>query len=127
MLEAGTAAAGRSERHAEIAREPTLRRLAGRSTRHEVIGIGIPLAAWIIVAQHGRIRLSLLGETERQIALDETLQRLRDMRRCLKIVDDAFEAVHRGQVLSSLQIISADLHLLSGQMIARKVELELGV
>src|SRR6516162_8771516 len=96
-----TAASG-SEGASEVAGEPTLRRRPGATgSGDKSIGVDIPVAAGIIVTQHRGIGFGFICETERQVTFDETLQSLRHMRRRLKIVDDAFEAVHRCQVLSA--------------------------
>src|SRR5207237_2675169 len=76
------------------------------------------------MAEHRSVRFGLLAEADRQIAFDEALQRFRHMRRRLKIIDHSFEAVYRRQILSPLQVISTDLHLLAGEMIPREVQLQ---
>jgi len=92
--------------------KPALPSLGRRTAAgHQPIGFLIPAAAWVVVAEHGRILLGLLDEAERQVALDEALQRFGDMRRRLVIVDDALETVYRRQILGTVQVIAADLHL----------------
>src|SRR6516165_2269717 len=104
-----------SEPASEVSGEPALCRASGSTGSHERISIGIPFAARIIVTQYRRILSGFVGETEREIALDEPFQRFRDMRRCLIIVDHPFEPVHRRQILPSVQIIATNFHLLSGE------------
>src|SRR5215469_6698779 len=116
-----------SEPASEVSGEPALCRASGSSGSHERISIGIPLAARIIVTQHRCILSGFVGQTEREIALDEPLQRFGDMSRCLIIVDHPFEAVYRRQILPAAEIIATNLHLLSGEMVPGEVELELRV
>src|SRR5271165_6212124 len=111
-----------SEGAPDVAGEPVLGRSAGRAGSDEGIRVDIPFAAGIIVAEHRGIGFGLLGQPERQIALDEAFQSFRHMRRRLEIIDDPFEAVHRCQILSPVQIIAADLHLLAGQMIPGEIQ-----
>src|SRR5208283_5338189 len=123
------AAIRRSEQASDAASKPALgrRRTGVAGSGHEGITVLIPFAPRIIIAEHRRIGLGLIGESKCEVALDEALQRLWDMRRRLIIVDHAFEAVHRRQILAPRQVITADLHLLAGQMVAGEIELELGV
>src|SRR5437764_8907966 len=96
----------RSEAADQLAK-PALPRLGRRTAAgHQPIGFLIPATARVVVAEHGRILLGLLDEAERQVALDEALQRFRDMRRRLVIVDDALETVYRRQILAAVQVIA---------------------
>src|SRR6516164_7836851 len=123
MLSGQTAPRSGSEGASEITGEPALGWRTGRAGSDEGIRIDIPFAARVIVAEHRGIGLGLVVEAERQIALDEAFQSFGNVRRRLIIVDDPFETVHRRQILSALQIIAADLHLLAGEMISREIQL----
>src|SRR5260370_36192886 len=90
-----------SESTADVPGEPAFGRRTGCAGSDEGIRIDIPLAARVVVAEHRGIRCGLLVEAERQIALDEACQRFGNMRRRLKIIDDAVEAGHRRQILSA--------------------------
>src|SRR5213075_488128 len=104
--------------------KPALPRLGRRTAAgHQPIGFLIPAAARVVVAEHGRILLGLLDEAERQVALDEALQRFRDMLRGLVIVDAAAESVYRRQRRGTVQVIAADLLFLAGELVAREGEL----
>src|SRR5215472_17811981 len=117
-----------SKETAEVAGKPTFLWYAGAAgPRDEAIAVLIPLATRVVVTENCGIGLCLGGEAKRQIAFDKALQRLGHMRRRLIIVDDAFEPVHSSQILAALKIVAADLHFLTGQMIASKIEFELGV
>src|SRR6516164_3359917 len=123
-----TAEPNSSKETPEIAGEPTVLGYAGATgPRDEGVAVLIPLATRVVVTENCGIGLSLGGQAERQIAFDKALQRLRHMCRRLIIVNDAFEPVHRSQILAALKVVPADLHFLTGQMIASKVEFELGV
>src|SRR6266480_1051624 len=127
MLRGGTVAGG-SERTPEVAGEPAfLGQARVAASSNESVAVLIPLAPRIVVAEDCGIGLGFVVEAECQVAFDKPLQRLGYMRRRLIIVDNAFETVHRCQVLSTLKIVSADFHFLTGQMIASKIELELGI
>src|SRR6516164_6233098 len=113
----------RSEETPEVAGEPTsLRwaRVAGPGDKG--VAILIPLASWKVVAKDRRISFRLIIETEGQVAFDKALQRLRDMRRRLIIVDNTFESIHCGQVLTTFYIVTSDFHFLSRQMVASKIK-----
>src|SRR5260370_32578365 len=116
-----------SESTPDVPGEPAFGRRTGCAGSDEGIRIDIPLAARVVVAEHRGIRCGLLVEAERQIALDETFQCFGNMPRRLKIINDAFEPVHRRHILSPLQIIAAYLHLLAGEVIPREIQLYLGV
>src|SRR4051795_11782019 len=90
----GGRAAKASEGTPDVPGKPAFGRRTGCASRSEGIRIDVPLAARVIVAEHRGIRLGLVVEAERQIALDEAFQSLGDMRRRLIIVDDPFEPVH---------------------------------
>src|SRR5258708_12576224 len=97
----------------------------GRLPRlEERVAVAVPSAAGIIVAEHGRGLLRLLGEAERHIAFGQAMQRLRHMRRRLMVVDDALEAVDGGEIEALLLGPAADLHLLAGELVARQIDLE---
>src|SRR6516165_10215858 len=86
------------------------------------VAILIPLASWKVVAKDRRISFRLIIETEGQVAFDKALQRLRDMRRRLIIVDNTFESIHCGQVLTTFYIVTPYFHFLSCQMVASKIK-----
>src|SRR5271166_2844313 len=124
----GATAPSRSEQTPEVAREPTwLGEVWVGGPGDESIAILIPLAPRKVVAEDCGIGLCLITETECQVAFDKTFQRLGNMRRRLKIVDNTFEAVHRGQVLTAVKIITTDLHFLTGEMISGKIKFKLGI
>src|SRR5579872_1440915 len=76
---------GRSEDRVDNLREPALLHAqVGRQVLgvgHQRIAVAVPLAAGIIVPQDRGGFFCLVVQTERQIALDETMQRLRDVGR----------------------------------------------
>src|SRR5947208_16038999 len=84
-----------SEGASEITGKPAFGRRTGCAGSDEGIRVDIPLAARVIVAEHRGIRLGLVDEAERQIALDEAFKRFGNMRCRLKTVDDPFEPIHR--------------------------------
>src|SRR6267142_7071309 len=101
MLE-DRAAAGRSERISEIASQPAVLRHAGvAGSGDQSVAVLIPLATRIVVAKDCGVCFGFVVEAERQVTLDKPLQRLGYMCRCLVIVDDSFEAVHRSKVLAA--------------------------
>src|SRR5262245_43934359 len=93
----------------------------------EVVAVLIPVAAGIVVAEHGGGVLRLVLDAERQVALGEPLQRLRHVGGGLVELDHAAEAVDGRQILLALEVEAADLHLLAGEVVAGEVELEGGV
>src|SRR5215471_14826763 len=125
---AGGAAAGRSEQTSKIASEPAaLGHARVFGSGDQSVAVLVPLATGIIVAKDGGVCFGFVVEAERQVTLDKPFQRLGHMCRRLIIVDDTFEAVHRSQVLTPLQVVSTDFHFLSGEMITSEIKLELGV
>src|SRR6516162_11126951 len=115
-------APSRSEQASDVAGEPARigqARIAGPGD--ERVGVLIPLAARIIIAEDRSIGLGFVGKTECQVTFDKPLQRFRDMSCRLVIIDNAFKTVHRSQILAPSKIVAADLHLLPRQMITRKV------
>src|SRR5215813_859793 len=90
-------APSRSEEASEVAGEPTSLGWARIACPgDEGIAVLIPLAPRVVVTEDCGIGLGLVTKTECQVAFDQTLQSLRYMCRCLIIVDNAFEPVHRG-------------------------------
>src|ERR1700756_3938248 len=88
----------RSEQAADGTAGPTHRGLRGaRGPGNERIGVAVPLVSGIVVAEHSSIGLGLAGEAQCQVTFDQALERFRNMRRPLVIIDDALEAVHRRQ------------------------------
>src|SRR5215472_2254111 len=127
MLREAAAPSG-SEETPEVASEPTsLWKAWVAGPGNEGIAVLVPLTARVVVAENRGIGFGLVSETERQVAFDKTLQRLWHMRRRLIIVDDAFEAVHRSQVLTALKVVPTDFHFLTRQMVAGKIKFELGI
>ena len=65
-----------------------------------------------------------MGQAQRQISLDQTVQRLGGVRRGLEILDHNTEPVDGSGIVAPLQVIAPDLHFLAGQMVKGQVELE---
>src|SRR5262249_15034138 len=127
MLRNATSPGG-SEETSEVAGEPTsLRQGWIACAGDESIAVLIPLAPRVVITQDCGIGLGLVTKTERQVAFDQTLQSLGDMRCGLIIVNNSFEPVHRGQVLTTCEVVTTDLHFLTGQMVASKIEFKLGI
>src|SRR5262245_20413322 len=115
-------APSRSKETPEVAGEPTsLGHARTACPGDEGIAVLIPLAPRVLVAKDCGIGLGFVTKTECQVAFDQTLQSLGYMRRSLIIVDNAFEPVHRGQVLTTPKIITTDFHFLTGQMVTSKI------
>src|SRR4051812_31052953 len=103
-----------------------LGRLAA-ATLHQRIGALIPDAVGEVVTEHGGRGLRFDGDAERHIGLGQALQRFFDLARGLVFGDDDFEAVDGAGVVPALEIITADLHFLAGELVARHFELFLGL
>src|SRR5471030_24553 len=105
------------EHRADDARDPALRwRLigtAGGDTGEQRIAVLVPLAAGIVVAEHGGRGTGLLDDAERQIWFGQPMQRLGHVGRRLVAVDDAAEAVDSREILALPLVIAADGHLLA--------------
>ena len=94
---------------------------------HERVAVGIPVGPRIVGSEHGGDLLRLAGEADREIRLDETVQRFGNVGRGLVVGDDLLEAVDRREVFATLEIVAADFHFLAGELIADHVGLQLGV
>ncbi len=68
--------------------------------------------------------LRLIGQAKRQICLNQTLERLRGVGRCLELLDNHTEAVDRGSVMTLLEVVAADFHLFRGEMVEGEIEFE---
>src|SRR5690606_33413087 len=84
------------------------------------IGVLVPVAVRIVVAEHGRRGLRLRYDAERQVELHEPIERLRRLGRGLVVDDDGLEAVDGGEIGVPLLVPAADRHLLAGEMVARE-------
>src|SRR5262249_5626851 len=93
---------------------------------HQPIGVRVPRAVREIVAQHCGGSLRLVDDAERHIDLGEPHQRLLAVARRLILGHHDLEPVDRACVVALLQIITADRHLLAGQLIPGDVDLALG-
>ena len=78
------------------------------------------------MAQYGRGRLRLVGHAEGKIGFGQAKQGFGHMAGGLIFLDDVAEPVDGGDVLAAGLIITADLHFLSGEVIAGQVDLEGG-
>src|SRR5882724_4912716 len=90
----------------------------------QIVAVLVPVAAGVVVAEHGRGGLRLVLDADRQVALGQALERLRNVGRGLVELDDAAEAVDGGEVLLALEVEAADLHFLAGEVVAGEVELQ---
>src|SRR5262245_39645721 len=91
---------------------------------HQVVAVLVPFAAREVVAQHRGRLLRLLLDAERQVALDQAMQRLRDVRGGLIALDHHAIAVDGADVLLVGLVVAADRHLLAGQMVDGELDLQ---
>src|SRR5262249_41501499 len=74
------------------------RRALDRFLLHQLVGVEIPFAGGIIVAEYGGDAARLVGEAERGVALGHAVQRLGHLAAGLKLLNHDFVAVDRGEV-----------------------------
>ena len=79
------------------------------------------------MAEHGRRRLRLGHDAHGHVGLGEALESLLHVAGRLVLGDDVAEAVDGARVVALLQVEAADLHLLAGELVARDLDLLLGV
>ncbi len=91
---------------------------------HQRIGPLIPFRTRIVAVEHGGGALRLDLHAEREIALDQPLQRLGRVGGRLVIVDDLAEAHGSRDPLAAALVEAADLHLLAGKVIVDQIDLE---
>ena len=91
------------------------------------IGILVPLAARVVVAEHGGGRLGFGLDAERIVGLGQAVEGLGRLRRRLVVHDHRLEAIDGGDVGALLEVVAPDFHLLAGQMVAGEHRLGLGV
>src|SRR6266851_1219594 len=121
-IESETSMQGRSEQAEEPA--AILVRRPGTFTGHQEVAVLIPVAAREIVAQHRRRLLGLALHAERQVSLDQAMQRLGHVGGGLVALDHDAIAVDRPDILLVLLVVAADRHLLAGEMVDGELDLE---
>ena len=67
--------------------------------------------------EHGGSVLRLFRDPQRHVALGQTRQSLFDVRRRLIVADDGLEPVDRAYVVVLVQVVAADLHLGSREIV----------
>src|SRR5579864_4672061 len=90
----------------------------------ELVGVLVPGAAGIIVAQHGGRGFRFAVDTQRIVGLGQTLQGFGDLRGLLILLDDRAKAVDGADIIALVEVVAADRHFLARQMIERQVDLE---
>src|SRR5580698_11110512 len=93
---------------------------------YKIIGVLVPAAIRKIVPKHGRGGLRLADDPDRHIGLGEPGQRFLDMTGGLILRDHRLEAVDGSRVVLLLHVVTADIHLAAGELVARAFELGLG-
>src|SRR6478672_875346 len=93
---------------------------------HEGIGVFIPTAVRKIMTQHGGRGLRFLDYAERHVGFGQPKQRFLDVTRGLVACHHDLEAIDRTDEVPGIQILTADIHLLAGQLVARDLDLALG-
>src|SRR6266851_2397569 len=122
-IESETSMQARSEQAEEPAALLVGRRRAALAG-HQVVAVLIPVAARKVVAQHRRRLLRLAFHAERQVALDQAVQRLGHVGGGLVALDHDAIAVDRPDILLVLLVVAADRHLLAGEMADGELDLE---
>jgi hypothetical protein len=107
--------------------EPLIFTRLGAVALQELVGIRIPLAVRIVVAENGSSSLRLFDDAHRVIGFDQTRERFFDLVGAWILLDDDAEARDGGKVFLALHIVAADLHFLAGELVARKADLRLRV
>ena len=79
------------------------------------------------MAEDGGGRLGFGDDAERHIAFGETIECFRRLRRVLVFGDDLLEAIDASEIRTAIELVTADLHFLAGQMIARQNSLFAGI
>ncbi|EGY01112.1 hypothetical protein AZA_90600 [Nitrospirillum viridazoti Y2] len=87
----------------------------------------VPVAARVVVAQHGGGLARLIQHAQRQVDLHQAVQGLRHVAGALVLIHHLAETLHGGQVQAHALVIAPDVHLLTRQMVAGQVDLQLGV
>src|SRR5579883_2324825 len=118
-----------SEQGSDDPRHPALPRLLvrariGGDAGQQRVAVLVPLAAGIVMTEHGGGAARLVDDAEREIALGQAVQCFRDMGGRLIFVDDAAKAVDSREVLAPLLVPAPDLHLFPGEVVAGEVELQ---
>src|SRR4051812_2543488 len=93
---------------------------------YKIIGVLVPAAVWKIMPEHGGCGLRLADDADRHIGLGEPGERLLDMAGSLIAGDHGLEAIDGGGVVALFHVITADIHLLARELVARAFELGLG-
>src|SRR5665213_1202512 len=93
---------------------------------YKIIGVLVPAAIRKIVAEHRSGGLRLADDPDRHVGLGKPGQRFLDMPRGLVLGDHGFEAVDGGGVVALFHVIAADIHFLTGELVAGALELGLG-
>mgnify|MGYP001065259784 CR=1 FL=1 len=91
-------------------------------TGQQLIARLVPFSGLVVMPQNGTCSLRLVRETQRQIRLYQTVQRLGGVGGGLEILDDNAEAVDRRGVMLAAQIIAPDFHFLARQMVKGQIE-----
>src|SRR5438034_9753558 len=89
---------------------------------YKIIGVLVPAAVRKIVPKYGRRRLRLADDADRHIGLGQPRQRFLDVPRGLIAGDHSLEAVDGRCEVALFQIIAADIHFLTGELVARAFE-----
>jgi hypothetical protein len=90
---------------------------------HQEVAVLGPLAAREIESQHGGILLGFALHADRQIALDETMERRWQVRGRLVAFDHDAIAVDRADILLARLVVAAYGHLLAGKMVDGELDL----